>query len=752
VTDPRPSRQDPFVGATLSGCTVERLIARGGMGAAYLARRQTDGRVVVVKLLAPQAATDAHLRARLGREAAALRRIRAHPSLVAVLGADVEGQGGVPPHLVLEFAPGQTLREVVATRGALGWERAARLGVDVARGLAVIHGHGLLHRDVKPENIVVAEDGRARLIDLGIAKDVFVTGLTAPGQLLGSAETMAPEQWTNGPQDPRTDVFGLGATLYYAVCGQPAFAGGLDEIMDAASSGDLEPPTELAPDCPAELERVLLATLDPNPRHRYARMEPLAHDLDLVARGLPAAGLPALVEASGARHTLAPGRRFLLGSAPTAHVRLEHPGVAKEHAEVRKDEAGFTVVDLRSPGGTWLERGEAAAERVTQARLLEDGDLVRAGEVRLVVSDPGGRRRPPAFLDDVERAESSEALVAALALGRDPRAVAELLERLTPDPLADRLAEAMLRSLGGPAAGALLARRAALASAARAALPALLEGASGERLGADPVAWLGWWLQARAQVGPQVGVARPPRALRLETPGVPPALLLAAAGEPGVLLLGRDARCHARLDDPRVSRLHATVVRLHRRLVVRDEGSAAGILLDGAPVHVAFLDPGSTLSLGGLTLSVAGDEVEGRAPSGQRLVDSWTFQALEEAGHPATFSAHVDLLAAAARAPAQHGAAAALLAGSRTARIAARGAALGGAIPALAVAPGGPDPAVAAQVAELWARRGQRSRTALATALGRDAGPDPAAWRALLAPRAATLGPQVAPAGWLEPA
>ncbi len=704
---PGDRRGDPFVGAVLSGCTLERCLGRGGMGAAYLARR-ADGLAVVVKLLA--SAGDANLRARLRREAAALRRLRAHPHLVAVLAADVEGEGDVPPHLVLELAPGVPLRALVGERGRLAPLAAARVARDVAMGLAVMHGHGLLHRDVKPENVVVSPEGRARLIDLGIAKDAFLTGLTAPGQLVGTAEYMAPEQWTSAPLDARTDVFALGATLYFALCGRPPFGGSLDELMQAATDGDFAPPRELAPDCPAELEAIVTHALDPEPRFRYARVEAMAEDLELVLGGAPPTNLPALVEARGRRHALVAARRFLVGQDPRADIPLEARGVAREHAEVRREASGYSITDLRGSGGTFV-----GDERVVRGRALEDADVVRVGEATLRFSDPGGRRRPPPVLEDLARSERPDAVVSALVRLGDARTIAALLELLEPDPLVERAAEEVMRACAGDAAPGLLARRARIAAEARAAAPALLQAVSGEALGLDPVAWLSWWFQSRGRYESQVGPIRPPRALRLVPARGAPAALLGLAGEPGVLLVGRDERCHVRLEEPTVSRLHATVLRLHRRLVVRDEGSAGATFLDGAPVHVGFLDPGATLRLGDVTVAVEGQDLVAPGAEGLRPVDPATFQALDEAGHDCTLHGHVAVLEAASRVDAD------LLARELS-------------------------PEAARRVGEAWRARAARARQALAARLGHDVGPDPHAWRVAL--RGSALPPQVAPVGW----
>ncbi|MCW8140349.1 MAG: serine/threonine protein kinase [Planctomycetota bacterium] len=220
------------------------------------------------------------------------------------------------PCVAYEVVEGaRTLDE--AFRGA-PLRRRIELLRDAARGLGHAHARGVVHRDVKPDNVVVTPEGRARLIDFGVAKDAFMSALTAPGQLVGTAEYMAPEQWTGAPLDARCDLFALGATLYHALTGQPPFAGDtLEELMDLATAGEVAPPSELAPGLPPDLERVTLHLLEATPRFRYARAERAAQDLDRVLRGEPPEGPPCLVELDGgARHPLLPGRHFLVGAAP----------------------------------------------------------------------------------------------------------------------------------------------------------------------------------------------------------------------------------------------------------------------------------------------------------------------------------------------------------------------------------------------------------------------------------------------------
>jgi hypothetical protein len=562
-------------GTVFAGCEVERLLGRGGAGAAYLARRQADGRAVVLKFLAPEVAHDPDVRARFLREGQAQQRTPPHPNVVRVHG--VHEERGLP-FLVMDHAPGRTLLALAHERGGrVPAREALGLARDVARGLAVVHAQGFVHRDVKPENVMVGPDGVARLLDFGLAKDLFQSGLTAPGQLLGTAYYMAPEQWDDAREaGAESDLFALGATLYHLLAGRPPFVGAdVTETFDLVESGDYPPLAEaapeladqLGPDVAAELERVVAQLLQTEPALRYALAEAVARDLERLLAGQPAQ-LPCLVvEAAppppgqpevpglvGLRVPLVPGTRWSLGREGCA-VSLAHPTVSRQHAELRRDADGFVLADLKSSHGTFV-----GDERVARPRTLADGDLVRLGDVRLRFRDPrhdaraGDPRRTQAFALDVERLPLPAAEVEALVRARDPRTLLVALERLAaPTP----------------------------------ALFAWLTEVTGQAH-QDVASWLAWWARVRHERGPQVVPDGPPGPALVLTGGTPPSFPLAGQG---VVFLGRDEKCHVQLSG--VARLEATVLRLDRRHVIVGERITAG-----------FLAPGQPLVVGGVRLDV----------------------------------------------------------------------------------------------------------------------------------------------------
>ncbi|MBM7056282.1 serine/threonine-protein kinase, partial [Streptomyces durocortorensis] len=199
--------------------TLVRLGA-GGMGVVYLAR-STGGALAAVKVIRAEHAADPGFRARFRREAEAAARITG-PWLVPVLGADTEAR---EPWLATAFVPGPSLAEVVRAGGPLPTAAVRALGHRLAEALAAVHEAGLIHRDVKPGNVLLALDG-PRLIDFGIARHEGATALTATGAVIGTPGYLAPEQASAWPLGPPCDVFSLGCVLVYAATGRGPFGEG----------------------------------------------------------------------------------------------------------------------------------------------------------------------------------------------------------------------------------------------------------------------------------------------------------------------------------------------------------------------------------------------------------------------------------------------------------------------------------------------------------------------------------------------
>jgi tetratricopeptide (TPR) repeat protein len=274
-----------------------RELGRGGMGVVYLARQLSLGREVALKLLSNEASADPSRLARFQREAALLARL-AHPNLVRVF---VVGEDGGTHFLAMDFVDGVDFERLTALRRDLkvdllpaafraDWARAcAAVARDVASGLGAAHAQGIVHRDVKPSNILIANDGRALLADFGIARDLGVEALTnATGALIGTPHYLSPECVRGEPPSPRSDVHALGAVLYEALTGRrPYDAPSVPQLLEVITRDDAPPVRKIAPTVARDLETIVMRCLEKDPARRYADGDALARDLTRFLAGEP---------------------------------------------------------------------------------------------------------------------------------------------------------------------------------------------------------------------------------------------------------------------------------------------------------------------------------------------------------------------------------------------------------------------------------------------------------------------------------
>ncbi|MDH5242575.1 MAG: protein kinase, partial [Chloroflexota bacterium] len=260
------------------------LIGRGGMATIH---RATDIRVereVAVKLLRPEVGRDVELAQRFRREALAATVLR-HPNIVACLDAGTDGD---QPFLVMELVDGEDLAARLKRGGRLAPEQVSRIGLDIARGLGVAHVRGIVHRDVKPGNILLAADGRAMITDFGIARLAADAEASRPGTTLGSVHYFSPEQARGLTTTPASDVYGLGLVLYESLTGTRAWAGDTAEAIALARVGAAPPSARVAiPQIPAALDAVVLRAMAPEPGDRFpsgaamaAALEPIVAAVD----------------------------------------------------------------------------------------------------------------------------------------------------------------------------------------------------------------------------------------------------------------------------------------------------------------------------------------------------------------------------------------------------------------------------------------------------------------------------------------
>jgi serine/threonine-protein kinase len=203
---------------------LHRRIGRGGMAEVYLARDRLLDRPVAIKILFPEFAADPSFVARFRREAQAAANLN-HPNIVGVY--DWGKERGTY-YIVMEYVDGRTVSEIIRTDGPLDPKQAAGIAADVAAGLGFAHRKGVVHRDIKPGNILITGTGEVKVADFGIARAMTATtddDLTQVGSVMGTATYFSPEQAQGKPVDPRSDLYSLGVVLYEMLVGQPPFSG-----------------------------------------------------------------------------------------------------------------------------------------------------------------------------------------------------------------------------------------------------------------------------------------------------------------------------------------------------------------------------------------------------------------------------------------------------------------------------------------------------------------------------------------------
>jgi serine/threonine-protein kinase len=245
------------------------------MATVYEADDTELNRRVAIKVLHPQLAADSAFLARFKREKQAQGPLK-HPGIVQLY--DVGDDGG-RPYIVEELVDGQSLKDVIRNT-PLPLDRIIDIGVQMAKALDYAHQAGVIHRDVKPQNILVSPNGEAKLVDFGIAVSAGVQGATDTGAVFGTAHYLAPEQAQGEPATPATDLYSLGVVLYEMATGQPPFDGQTAiEIANKHISAAPEPPSITNPTIPPRLEAAILRTLSKDPAKRPRSAGELAREL-----------------------------------------------------------------------------------------------------------------------------------------------------------------------------------------------------------------------------------------------------------------------------------------------------------------------------------------------------------------------------------------------------------------------------------------------------------------------------------------
>ncbi|MDP9440956.1 MAG: Stk1 family PASTA domain-containing Ser/Thr kinase [Actinomycetota bacterium] len=254
-----------------------RHLARGGMAEVFVAHDLMLDRRVALKVLFPELSTDRNFVERFRREAQAAANL-SHPNIVSIYDW---GEEDGTYFIVMEFIEGRTLGQIIRQEGPLVADRAAEIGADVAAALSFAHRSGVVHRDVKPGNVLISPSGQVKVTDFGIARAANSDqDLTQTGAVMGTATYFSPEQAQGHRVDPRSDVYSLGVVLYEMVAGRAPFAG--DNPMAIAYKHVREqpvPPRQVNPDVPEAFEAIVLQAMAKNPNDRYTSADELRQDL-----------------------------------------------------------------------------------------------------------------------------------------------------------------------------------------------------------------------------------------------------------------------------------------------------------------------------------------------------------------------------------------------------------------------------------------------------------------------------------------
>jgi serine/threonine-protein kinase len=255
------------------------LIGEGGMALVYKAECSLLCRNVAIKILRPQFASDAEFVERFRREARSAASL-SHPNVVSIY--DVGQEEGLD-YIVMEYVPGRTLKDIIKQEAPLSVERSLNITRQIAEGLNHAHHRSIIHRDIKPHNILVTPDGRIKVTDFGIARAVSAGSLTQAGEVMGSVQYLSPEQAKGGTVGPQSDLYSLGCVLYELLTGMVPFKGDTPiSIAFQHLQGDYVPLLKVRPEIPVEVDNIVKKAIAKNLEERYNSAMAFLKDIDLV--------------------------------------------------------------------------------------------------------------------------------------------------------------------------------------------------------------------------------------------------------------------------------------------------------------------------------------------------------------------------------------------------------------------------------------------------------------------------------------
>jgi eukaryotic-like serine/threonine-protein kinase len=382
--DARPSSS--MIGTVLSGrYRLEAKLGSGGMSTVYLARDQTLDRQVAVKVMHREMSEQADQLERFRQEARAVAKL-SHPNVVSVIDA---GEDGGHPYIVFEYVEGETLKQRISREGALDPQEAVAYAIEVARGLAVAHGRNMVHRDIKPQNVLIDAEGRAKLTDFGISRQLEQDGMTATGRVLGTTDYVAPEQAMGHGADPRSDIYSLGVVLYEMLVGQVPFTA--DSQVGVAMkhvNEELPDVQRRRPEISAAVALTVERSTAKDPNQRYQAIAEMIDDLSTALEVEAARAGSTTGEATSVLDALPPPKRKLSGRRRWSWAAVV--GVLLVLA------AALAVVELIASGklgGGGAEKGKGASVTIESATDYDpqgDGEEVGSKVSLAVDGNPTG--------------------------------------------------------------------------------------------------------------------------------------------------------------------------------------------------------------------------------------------------------------------------------------------------------------------------------------------------------------------------
>ncbi|WP_431943208.1 Stk1 family PASTA domain-containing Ser/Thr kinase [Micromonospora marina] len=383
---------------------VGELLGYGGMAEVHRGRDLRLGRDVAIKMLRADLARDATFQMRFRREAQNAASLN-HPAIVAVYdtGEETGPTGETLPFIVMEFVNGRTLKEVLGVEGRLQPRRALEICADMCAALEFSHRHGIIHRDIKPGNVMLTQTGQVKVMDFGIARALAsgATTMTQTSAVIGTAQYLSPEQARGEAVDARSDVYAAGCVLFELLCGHPPFVG--DSPVSVAYQHVREqPPTPstINPDVNPAVDAIVLKALSKNPLNRYQSAGEMRADLLRAAAGRPVLATPVMPAeetmpmgaAAGGYHQAQQTQMMGPQTRPQPVARVGDPGKRKSSSWVIAAFAALGVLAVIALGtALWLN--QAGNEKVSVPQLVgrtqaeAQAALTQAG-LRFTSGDP----------------------------------------------------------------------------------------------------------------------------------------------------------------------------------------------------------------------------------------------------------------------------------------------------------------------------------------------------------------------------